>query len=206
LTSTTITDLNIPHKIYSEEDFKLFSNALKDNNTLQNLVLDSIFDFIPSQEIVLTQILKDNYTLQNLTMQNINDKLRETLDRNKNISKQSKILFGEEENGDLMLGRKIKELNVALQKFLTPEKTQAIVDTVLTNCIFIENIKSSKAPMAMEKISVDEFPEGSEERALITKAVNDFFISLSKKRSAESDLPSSWTRRPAISEPKRSKG
>jgi len=75
------------------------------------------FDFIPSQEIVLTQILKDNYTLQNLTMQNINDKLRETLDRNKNISKQSKILFGEEENGDLTLGRKIKELNVALQKF-----------------------------------------------------------------------------------------
>jgi hypothetical protein len=165
--------------------------------------LDLSFDFretSPEQYGAFITALKDNYTLQNLnidpnlinTSPELNEQLKAILDRNKKISEKSKILFGEDKDGDLKLGRKIKELNFHLQNFLSPEKTQEIMDIVLTNCIFIENIKSAKVEMAMEKISIDEFPEGSPGRALINKEVSDFLTSITtKKRSAESDVPSS---------------
>ena len=188
LRKLNISSCRLPRKL------DLFTEVLKKNNTLQDLNLANNFNkYLPQeQKQAFATALKDNYTLQKLTLfQELDDELKETLDRNKRISEKSKILFGEEGVGELMLGRKIKELNVTLQKSFPPEKTQEIIDIVLTNCIFIENIKSAKVEMAMEKISIDEFPEGSPQRALITKEVNDFLTSITKKRSAESDAPSS---------------
>ncbi len=185
----TLRKLNISSDIFYGK-LDLLTEVLKKNNTLQDLnVADNFNKYLPQEKRQsFATALKDNYTLQKLTIfQELYDELKETLDRNKRISEKSKILFGEEGVGELMLGRKIKELNVTLQKSFSPEKTQEIIDIVLTNCIFIENIKSAKVEMAMEKISIDEFPE----RALINKEVNDFLTSITKKRSAESGVPSS---------------
>jgi ankyrin repeat protein len=240
--SETITDLNISDNRYLKKDLTLlaknlgentalrklnlsnpwitskidlFAEALKKNNTLQDL--DLTFNFLessPEQYGAFITALKDNYTLQNLNIDpglinispELDEQLKAILDRNKKISEQSKILFGEEKDGDLKLGREIKELNFHLQNFLSPEKTQEIMDIVLTNCIFLENIQSSKTAMVMEKISVAEFLEGSEERVLIAKAVNDFLTSVTKKRPAESHEPSGSVRGAGISRGKKSKG
>ena len=240
--SETITDLNISDNRYLKKDLTLlaknlgentalrklnlsnpwitskidlFAEALKKNNTLQDL--DLTFDFLessPEQYGAFITALKDNYTLQNLNIDpglinispELDEQLKAILDRNKKISEQSKILFGEEKDGDLILGRKIKELNFHLQNFLSPEKTQEIMDIVLTNCIFLENIQSSKTAMVMEKISADEFPEGSLERTFISDAVNQFLTSVTKKRPAESHEPSGSVRGAGISRGKKSKG
>ena len=212
--NTTLRKLNLSNsKITSKID--LFAEALKKNNTLQDL--DLSFDFretSPEQYGAFITVLKDNYTLQNLNIDpnlinispELDEQLKAILDRNKRISEKSKILFGEEGVGELMLGRKIKELNVTLQNSFSPEKTQEIIDIVLTNCIFIENIQSSKIAMVMEKISVAEFPERSQERTFISDAVNDFLTSITKKRPAESHGPSGSVRGAGIREVKKSKG